>query len=265
MKSVIDGQRVRWSDGGRAHTGDDPGVVLLHGSGMNRTAWQLQTRWLAHHGFRAAALDLPGHGGTDGPPLVTIEEMADWTVATLSALGLAPAHLVGHSMGTFVAIEAAARHPEVIRSIVLLGTASSMPVHPELLTSSFDDRHHAAELMTSWGIGSRAQIGHHPTPGTWLIGGSTALIESSPTGALGTDMAACNAYGHAIEAAREVTCPVSIILGREDKMTPVWASVELAEAFGDPHTVILEGVGHMIMAESPDRARDEIAAALRSR
>ena len=44
---------------------------------MNRTTWQLETRWLAHHGYRAAALDLPGHGGIDGPPLEAIADMAD--------------------------------------------------------------------------------------------------------------------------------------------------------------------------------------------
>jgi len=262
MKSTINGHTIRWSDGGRSHTGDDPGVVLLHGSGMNRTTWQLQTRWLAHHGYRAAALDLPGHGGTDGPLLESIADMADWVAATMDALDLAPAHLVGHSMGTFVAVETAARHPETVRSLVLLGTADSMPVHPELLTSSFDDVHHAAELMTSWGVGSRAQIGHHPTPGTWLVGGSTALVDVSPAGALGTDMAACNDYKRAVEAASEVTCPVSMILGSEDKMTPVRATGGLSESLSDLHKVVLDGVGHMIMLEAPDRARDEIAAAL---
>ncbi len=263
MRSVLNGREVRWSDGGRAHVGDDPGVVLIHGSGMNRTAWQLQTRWLAHHGFRVAALDLPGHGGSDGPPLTTIEEMADWVVETTDSLGISPAHIVGHSMGTFVAIEAAARHPERVLSIVLLGTAAAMPVHPELLSSSFDDVHHAAELMTAWGIGSRARIGHHASPGTWLIGGSVALLDSCPPGTLGADMAACNSYGRAVEAAGEVTCPVSVILGREDKMTPVRASADLVEAFTDPHTAVMDGVGHMIMSEAPDRIRREIAAALR--
>ncbi len=262
MRTTIDGRSVRWSDGGRAHTGDSPAVVLIHGAGMNRTVWQLQTRWLAHHGYCAAAIDLPGHGGSDGPPLETIAEMADWTVSTIETLGLSPAHLVGHSTGTFVAIEAAARHPESVRSVVLLGTAEAMPVHPELLASSRDNIHHAAELMASWGVGSRALIGGNPTPGTWLIGSAMALVDASPPGALGTDMAACNAYDRAVIAAAEVTCPATMILGRQDKMTPVRAAGALTDAFGDVETVVLEGTGHLMMAEAPNQVRHEMVKAL---
>ena len=100
----------------------------MHGAGSDRTGWQLQTRWFAHHVYRAAAVDLPGHGGSDGPALRTITDMADWLATAIAAMDLAPAHVVGHSMGTFVALETAARHPEVTRSLVLLGTAAAMPV-----------------------------------------------------------------------------------------------------------------------------------------
>ena len=62
MELTLDGKTVRYANGGRAHDPALPGVVLVHGAGMNRTVWQLQTRYLAHHGFRVAALDLPGHG-----------------------------------------------------------------------------------------------------------------------------------------------------------------------------------------------------------
>ncbi|MCY3851144.1 MAG: alpha/beta fold hydrolase [Acidimicrobiaceae bacterium] len=262
------GRTVRYANGGSPGDPGDPGVVLLHGSGMDRTVWQLQTRFLAHHGYRVAALDLPGHGGSDGPPLGSIEQMADWVAEMVAVLGLGPAHLVGHSMGTYIALEAARRHPEAVRSLVLLGTAAAMPVHPALLESAEHDVAHAGGLMTSWGYSSRAHIGHHASPGFWLLGGSRALIEASPDGVLAADMAACDSYGGAVDAAASATCPVSVVLGSDDKMTPVRSAQKLLAAFAPPEPVpavdvtVLDGVGHMIPLEDPGRARACIAQAL---
>ena len=265
MQIQHNGRQVRYADGGNAGDRRDPGVVLIHGSGMNRTAWQLQTRYLAHHGYRVAAVDLPGHGGSEGPSLASIEQMGDWIAEMVDVLGFGSAHLVGHSMGTYIALEAVKRHPGVARSLVLLGTAGAMPVHPELLDSAKNNIPHAGDLMTSWGYSSRAHVGRHASPGFWLLGGSRALIEVSPAGALAADMAACQSYVGALTAAASVSCPVSVILGSDDKMTPVRSAQELLAAFDPPATVVvLDGVGHMIQFEDPDRARSCIAEALKS-
>ena len=200
MEISYRGEPVRIATGGREHVDDSPGVVLVHGAGMDRTTWQMQSRWLAHHGYRVAAIDLPGHGLSGGEPLESIEAMGEWTAGLVHELGLAPAHLVGFSLGTFVVLEAAAQDPTSTQSLVLIGTASDMPVHPELLTSSVEDVPRASRLMTSWGIGSKAHIGGHQSPGAWLIGSSTALVDRSPPAALGADMAACNDYTGAVAA-----------------------------------------------------------------
>ena len=268
MKIQHRGRTVRYANGGNTGDPGDPGVVLLHGSGMNRTVWQLQTRFLAHHGYRVAALDLPGHGGSDGPPLKSIEQMGDWGAEMVDVLGFDSAHLVGHSMGTYVALEAAKRHPEAVRSLVLLGTAAAMPVHPALLESTKHDVPLAGSLMTSWGYSNRAHVGYHASPGFWLLGGSRALIEMSPDSTLAADMAACDSYGGALDAAASVACPVSVILGSDDKMTPVRSAQELLAAFGPGagvfgvNVTVLDRVGHMIPLEDPQRARACITEAL---
>ena len=205
MEFDLDGKAVRYANGGRDHDPALPGVVLVHGSGMNRTVWQLQTRYLAHHGYRVAAVDLPGHGGSDRPCLETIPEMGGWVGRVIDELGLGPAHIVGHSMGTFIAIEAAAQRPEVVASLVLVGTAAAMPVHPELLDSAANDVPHASRLMSSWSFGDRAHVGRHATPGMWQIGGSQALLDTSRPDSLGVDMAACNVYNTSLIAAADVT------------------------------------------------------------
>ena len=262
MEIRIDGQTVRCASGGRGLDGDEPAVVLVHGAGGDRTVWQLQTRWIAHHGYRAAALDLPGHGGSDGPPLSSLEEMGRWLAATVDEMGLAPAHLVGHSMGTFVVLEAAAQRPEAACSLVLLGTAGAMPVHPALQAAADADDPVAGRLITSWGIGSRAHVGGHASPGMWLIGGNTALLDRAGPGVLANDLAACGRYDGAEAAAATVRCPVTLVLGREDRMTPNKRAAGMIGAFADVHTMYLDRVGHFLQIEKPIPVRQAIAEAL---
>lgn len=264
MKLTYNGKEVRVATGGKSHDGvDGPAVVLLHGAGMDRTTWQMQSRWLAHHGYRVAAIDLPGHGLSDGAPLETISQMADWTAGVVRELELAPAHVVGFSMGTFIGLEMAAEYPDTVASLVLIGTASAMPVHPVLLDASRDDVPMASRLMTSWGIGSKAHRGGHQSPGTWLIGASTALLDTSPEGALAADMVACNAYGTGVEHAGKITAPVTFLLGKEDKMTPIKASHDLVDAVANKQVITLDAIGHMMPIEDPIGARKAIDGGIR--
>ena len=261
MEFTLDAKTVRYANGGRAHDPALPGVVMVHGAGMNRTVWQLQTRYLAHHGYRVAAIDLPGHGGSDGPCLETVPEMGAWVGRVIDELDLGPAHIVGHSMGTFIGIETAAQRPDAVASLVLVGTAAAMPVHPELLDSAANDVPHASRLMSSWSFGDRAHVGRHSTPGMWQIGGSQALLDTSRPDSLGVDMAACNAYATSLEAAAEVTCPVTYILGARDKMTPPKRAADLIAATAGADVVTLD-CGHMLTVEAPDATREAIVAAL---
>ena len=95
--------------------------------------WTLLARWYAHHGYRVLAVHQPGHGRSDGPPLRSVEALADWTLALLDAAGAASAHLVGHSMGSLIALEAASRAPERVTGLVMVGTAYPMKVSDALL------------------------------------------------------------------------------------------------------------------------------------
>ncbi|MBA1914725.1 alpha/beta fold hydrolase, partial [Escherichia coli] len=74
----------------------------------------LHSRWFAHHGYSVLAPDLPGHGRSAGKLLTTIAEMADWIAALISAAGATKARLIGHSMGSLIAIETSARHPDKV-------------------------------------------------------------------------------------------------------------------------------------------------------
>jgi pimeloyl-ACP methyl ester carboxylesterase len=243
-------------------------VLFVHGAGMDSTVWQLQTRWFACHGYRAVAVDLPGHGGSEGTPLATIEQMADWVTRFVAAAGFESAHVVAHSMGTFVALELASRRASIIASLTLCGTATTMPVHPDLVEAAEHDLPAAAALMASWGHAQPAHVGGNPTPGLWMLGCARALVERSAPGVLATDFRACMAYSHALDAAAAVTCRCTVIVGLGDKMTPPKAGRALAAALG-PHAnssfrrvVELPGTGHSMMTEQPHAMRRAIAATI---
>ncbi|MER7798168.1 alpha/beta hydrolase [Microbacterium sp. NPDC096154] len=99
----------------------DPTFVLVHGIGMGRTVFTGLAELLAAQG-RVIAIDLPGYGEAPEPPRTpTVERLADIVAAFLGDQTIREPVLVGHSMGTQVIVEVAARHPDVDPRLVLLG------------------------------------------------------------------------------------------------------------------------------------------------
>ncbi len=258
MDVTVDGKLVHAATGGRALNPNEPAVVLVHGAGLDRTIWQLQTRNIANRGRRTFAIDLPGHGRSEGPALTEIGEIADWLARFMSAAGVETATVIGHSMGALVALEMAARFPDRVDKLCLMGVAEKMPVHPDLLAAAEKNQPLAAELIVYWGLGEKAQIGGHPLPGLWVHQSSQVLLEKAPANVLFGDLTACNGYASAIEAAARVTCPTVLVLGRDDKMTPIKKARPLAEAIADQRTVIIEKCGHMVMSERPNQVFDAL-------
>lgn len=255
----VDGVDAHAATGGVDISGSDgPVVLLIHGAGMDSTVWYLQTRYLAHRGLRAVAVDLPGHGRSEGEPLVTIADMADWVVRFIAAADLGSVHVVGHSMGTFIALELASRHAEAVSSITLCGTATSMPVHPELLDAAEHDLPRAAALMAAWGHAKPAHTAPNPTPGLWMTGGAMALVEIGRPGVLTNDFRACMAYERAVDAAADVACPATVVIGLGDKMTPPKGGRALAAALRSAAVIELPATGHQMMTENPRAVKQAI-------
>lgn len=260
MKLSVNGSETFVATGGREFDAGLPAVVLLHGAGFDHSAWALHSRWFAHHGFSVLAPDLPGHGRSSGPGLRSIAAMADWSAALLDSAGAAKARLIGHSMGSLIALEMAARHPAKVSALSLIGTTAAMTVGPDLLKAAEANDHAAIDMMSIWGLGFKAELGGSLAPGLWMHGGAQSVLQFCRPGVLFSDLSACNSYQNALSAAAEVKVPTTFILGERDMMTPAKAGKTLAAAIAHARTVILPGAGHMMMAERPD----ELLAALRS-
>lgn len=259
MQLEVNGKTVFAVTGGKAFDPSKPAMVFLHGAGMDHTVWVLLARWFAHRGLGVLAVDLPGHGRSEGEALTSIAAMSDWVIALLDSAAAKAATLIGHSMGSLVALETAARHPDRVAALGLIGTAAAMPVSPDLLGAAKANDHAAIEMVDIWGYGYRASLGGSLNPGTWMLGSGMRLLEECPPGVLHADLAACNDYRDGVSSAAKVTAPAVLVLGERDMMTPARAGRELAQALPDATTVVLKGAGHMLMSERPD----EVLAALR--
>ena len=259
MQLVVNGAKTFAGTGGRDFDLALPLVLFVHGAALDHTVWALLARWFAHRGFAVLAPDLPGHGRSDGEPLATIGAMADWTAALIDAADARRAALIGHSMGSLVALETAARYPEKITAMGLIGAAAAIPVSRDLLAAAEADDHAAIDMLRIWGYGFRAGIGGSLAPGLWMLGGAERLLERARPGVLFTDLRACNDYRDGLAAAATVAVPATLVLGERDLMTPAKAGLELAAALPNARVITLKGAGHMLMSERPD----EVLAAVR--
>src|SRR6185312_6812683 len=259
MRLTVGGIDSFVATGGRDFDPALPALVFIHGGGMDHSAWALHSRWFAHHGNAVLAPDLPGHGRSGGAPLPSIGAMADWIAALIGAAGVTAARLVGHSMGSLIALDAAARHPGRVSGLALIGASAPMPVGADLLKAAAENDHAAIDMVSLWGLGPTATEGGCLAPGLWMLGGAQRVLEAARPGVLFSDLRACDNYKDGPDAAARVAAPATLILGERDQMTPLRAGKALASAIPGARTVVLAGAGHMLMAERPDA----VLAALR--
>jgi len=236
-------------------------LILIHGAGGDASVWAEQTAWLTRRGWTVLALELPAHGATAPPPLPSIERMADWVWAQLDARGIAAAVLGGHSMGSLVALEAAARRPTQVRGLALLATAVPMRVSKKLLQQAQDDPAQAIDSVVRW---SYAQ----PEPQIAVPGWQSPqsyrqlLLRQQanwPQGSvLASDLAACDRYAGGDAAARAWGGPTLFVLGEFDRMTPLAQTAALRDVLPHSRTVLLD-CGHNLMAEAPHAVAHALA------
>ena len=249
--------------GGKPFDPTLPSVVFVHGALNDHSVWTLLARWFAHHGHGVLAVDLPGHGRSGGAPLASVEALADWLLALLDAAGARQAAFVGHSMGSLIALEAAARAPARVARLALIATAYPMKVSEALLDTAREAPLRAIDMVNTFSHSGIAAKPSYPGPGSWLHGGSRALMRRVQAGQAGLnlfhhDFGVCDRYAGGLEAAARVQCPASLILGARDQMTSPRQAAGLARAL--KATIHSVGAGHALMAEAPDA----VLAALRT-
>jgi len=258
MDFRVDGKNAFAYTAAHAIDPQKPTVVFLHGAGLDHSWFGLQSRYFGYHGRNVLAVDFPGHGRSEGPPVATIEALADWTMKLLDAAGIRRASLVGHSKGSLTALECAARYADRVERIALIGVAYPMKVSEAFLEAARRNEQAAFDMDTIWAHAPKTPLGGNPNPGMWMYGDTLARLARLAPGVLHAGLKACNDYAAGLESARKVQCPALFILGARDQMTPPKAAAQLAQAIAGARTVTLASSGHSLMAEAPDATLDAL-------
>ena len=231
------------STGGMNFDKEKPSILLMHGSGLTHIVWSLHEQFYASQGYNILSVDLPGHGNSEGPSLKSIEEISDWIKSLMNVLDITKIIIIGHSQGSLVGIDFAARYTNLLSSLVLIAGSYKMPVNQDLIDLAEAGDEKAVLLMMKWGYeGSKAFIGGNPVKK--IINSSREIRE-----VLSVDLNACNNYKGGEKSLEKINCPTLCIFGDLDKMVPLKVGTNMSALIKNSETKVILDCGHMIIFE----------------
>lgn len=220
-------------------------LIFIHGSGGNHSIWSYQYGHL-HKKYNIAAVNLPGHGSSGGQGEKHVKNYSEWIKKLLFVLRWQRSILVGHSLGSAIALQFAISHPENIAGIVCIGAGMKMPVNSFFLeflqTNPPEVPAEIIDLICKYSLAKENRLR--------LSAPLKESIAQSRVDILYGDLFACNELDLTQETSK-INAPVLIVCGAEDKMTPPDLSRALAAGIGKAALEIVEGAGHMVMIEKP--------------
>lgn len=248
------------STGGRDFDAAGQVLVFIHGSGQSHLTFLQQGRFFANRGWQTFNPDMPAHGHSEGAPLSSIEEMAEWYYGLMSVAGITKATLIGHSQGCLIALELASRYPDLVTKLCLIAGAMAIPVNDALLEMAENRPDSAYQAMVNWAHASDSHLYDHSWPGHTHIEYGNQVMAGNHNAALLADLSACNHYEGGENAAKAVSCPTLALIAEQDKMTPAKAGMKMAQTLTDCTSQLISDAGHFLPSERPF----EVNKALRS-
>ena len=231
-----------------------PPLVLIHGAGGSHLSWGPELRRLA--GQDIYALDLPGHGKSEGYGEQRLSEYAKSIEAWMDAIGLHRAVFVGHSMGGGIAIELALRSPHRAAALVLVSSGATLPVREDLLEYASNPSTFPSALEI---IGDLA---FSPESNPRLAELTTRRLAEVRPSVLHNDYLACAAYD-ASGSVTKITRPALVICGADDRLTPLRHSQLLANRIQNAELRVVPGAGHMVTLEKPGELAEIVGGFLK--
>jgi pimeloyl-ACP methyl ester carboxylesterase len=253
----INNRKVFISDAGKGINKNKDTIVLLHGSGLSHIVWSLTEQYLSNQDYNVLAIDLPGHGNSEGKSLKSIEEISDWLDEVFNELNIFKITIIGHSQGCLEALEYYSQYPKRVKNLVFVGGSYRMPVNQDLIDFAEAGDDQAIKLMMKWGYeNSKKFIGGNPVEK--IINSPRDIRE-----VLAVDLIACNNYKNGSEALKLINCPTLFIFGELDKMANLEKGKKFAALICNSKMHIIKNCGHMIMLEKAFEMREKISEFLK--
>mgnify|MGYP001166902194 FL=1 len=231
-------------------------IIFIHGTGMDHTVWTLPIRHFSRMKKDVLAIDLPGHGKNKDRPLNSISKISDYIYKFLDTNSISNCSLVGHSMGSLIALEMASSQPERVNAISMIGTAFPMQVNDALLESAKSNSQIAINILTFMGYSYSSRLGGNKNPGIWMTESTKRLMQRSDKGVIYKDLKACSDFSDGLDKAKKVQAKVQLILGSNDFLTPKVKAQDLINNFPYASVEEIEGSGHSLMMEEPNKVLD---------
>lgn len=220
-----------------------PAAVFIHGSGGDRDDWRAQLDGLSDR-ITLIALELPGHGESEPPGESSVKEYAGWVSDLVEGLGLQSVILVGCSLGSAVTLHIALNPPVWLKAIGLVGAGARLRVHPSFLEGLKRDAENTLRLLAQYALSE--------TPEERLLSELTDKFLANPPDLVLGDLTACDRFD-VMDRLSEISIPTVILVGEEDRLTPVKYSKALHEQVTDSELHVIAGAGHLVMEEQPER------------
>jgi len=258
MKFLVQQQPAFVYTGGKPFDAAKPSIIFIHGAAADHSVWTLQSRYFAHHGFNALTIDLPGHGKSFGDAKTTISQYADWVINLSDHGAIREAVVVGHSMGSLIALDLATRYSTRVSRLALLGCNTPMPVADALMDAAEHCPHEAFDMLNIWGHAPQVKWNQSAIPGTALMMAYKCLLEKSRPGVLANDLTACSSFALAADTMKQIVAPTLVLSGSKDMMSPPKAAQLVATQIIGATFSLLDGVGHAMMQEAPGKVLDAL-------
>jgi pimeloyl-ACP methyl ester carboxylesterase len=249
----VDGVTTRVLDSG----GQGDLLVMLHGVGSRADRFRFNVEGLGKAGYRAVAVDLPGHGLADkGARPYSVGYYASFVIDLIGSLGADRAGIIGTSLGGHIGAQAALSAPDRITSLVMVGTMGVVPLGQETtkaIARSILDRSrdgiagklrfilHRHELITDAWIEEEFRINNSPGADEAFHGLSTYFAENVDDDVVGDRLLGVSGQ-----------IPMLLVWGADDEMIKADVGFAAQHTLKDIPLVLLSGTGHVPYLERPD-------------
>ncbi|MEW6265414.1 MAG: alpha/beta hydrolase [Thermodesulfobacteriota bacterium] len=249
LTSEINGRQIGYQTGSGGLRPGLTNLILIHGSGGTREDWTYQLEGLDQD-LNVIALELPGHGLSDGPLPPTVAEYAAWTAGVIQAWDLPKKPLVaGHSLGGAICIELGLTRPELLSGLVIIGSGARLAVNPALFEGLAKDFSATVGLAVKWSFAKGADP-------VLVQEAQKHLLKNRPETVI-NDFRACDLYDRRPDVGR-IALPVLAVCGLQDKMTPPALSEFLNRQIPGSKLELIDQAGHMVLIEQPARLNQAI-------